>query len=92
MSRNNDYITGNLLDYLNYQHYFKLIGTDLSTQTNTSITQQINFGGKLEEVDGPTIFSITGKQQKTILNFSLDSVIETESYTNGTSENIEFSE
>ena len=31
MSRNNDYITRNLLDY-----YYKLIGIDLSRQTNTT--------------------------------------------------------
>ena len=32
MSRNNDYTTGNL-DY--HQKYYKLIGIDLSRQTNT---------------------------------------------------------
>ena len=37
MSRNNDYTTGNLLDYLYHQNYYKLIGIDLSRQTNTSI-------------------------------------------------------
>ena len=56
----------------------KLIGIDLSRQTNTSIPQQINFVGKLEEDDGATMFSIAEKQQKTILNFSLDSLIVTE--------------
>ena len=56
----------------------KLIGIDLSRQTNTSIPQQINFVGKLEEDDGATMFFIAEKQQKTILNFSLDSLIVTE--------------
>ena len=56
----------------------KLIGIDLSRQTNTSIPQQIYFVGKLEEDDGATMFSITEKQQKTILNFSLDPLIVTE--------------
>ena len=37
MSRNDDYTSGNLLDYLYHQKYYKLIGTDLSRQTNTSI-------------------------------------------------------
>ena len=78
MSRNDDYTTGNLLDYLYHQKYYKLIGIDLSRQTNTSIPQQINFVGKLEEDDGATMFSIAEKQQKTILNFSLDSLIVTE--------------
>ena len=48
MFRNNDYTTGNLLDYLHHENYYKLIGTDLSRQTNTSIPQQINFKGKLK--------------------------------------------
>ena len=86
MSRN-DYTTENLLDYLYYQKYYKLIGIDLSRQTNMSIPQQINFIGKLEEYDGGTMFFIAEKQQKTILNFSLDSLIVTEQY-NGTSKNI----
>ena len=63
MSWNNDY-TGNLLDYLYHQKYYKLIGIDLLRQTNTSIHQQTNFVGKLEEDDGATMFSIAEKQQK----------------------------
>ena len=47
-------------------------GVDLSIQTNMSILQQVNFTGKLEENDGA---AISLKQQKTILNFSLDSFI-----------------
>ena len=78
MSRYNDYTTGNVLDYLYHQNYYKLIGIDLSRQTNTNIPQQINFTGKLEEDDGAVIFFIAEKQQKTILNFSLDSLIVTE--------------
>ena len=78
MSRNDDHTTGNLLDYLYHQKYYKLIGIDLSRQTNTSIPQQIDFIGKLEEDDGVIMFVIAKKQQKTILNFSLDSLIVTE--------------
>ena len=37
MSRNDDYTTGNLLDYLFYQKCFKLIDIELSRQANTSI-------------------------------------------------------
>ena len=88
MSRNNDYITGNLLDFSNHQNYYKLIGIDLSRQTNTSIPQQIDFVSqkkimkrrrlrKLEEDDSVTMLFIAGKQQKTILYFSLDSLIVT---------------
>ena len=51
------------------------IGIDLSGQTNTSIPQQINFTGKLEEDHGSRNFYFTEKLQKTILNFSLVSLI-----------------
>ena len=41
ISRNNNYKTGNLLDYLYYQNYYKFIGIDLSRQRNIIIPQQI---------------------------------------------------
>ena len=78
MSRNNDYTTGNLLDYLYHQNYNRLIGIDLSMQTNTSIPQQKTFTGKSEKVDGAKMFFVSEKEQETILNFSLDSLILTE--------------
>ena len=74
MARNNN-TTGNLLDYLYHQNYYKVIGIDLSRQTNTSVLQQINFTGKSKEGDDVTIFFVSEKQQKSILNFSLDSLI-----------------
>ena len=77
MSRNNDYTAANLLDYFYHQKYYKLIGIDLSRQTNRSITQKINFRGKLSEDDGATFF-LSEKQHKIILNFFLDSLIVTE--------------
>ena len=61
MSRNNDYTTGNLLDYLYHQNYYKLVGVDLTRQTNKSIPQQINFVGKLEGDDDATLFFIAKK-------------------------------
>ena len=71
MSRNNDFTTVNLLGYLCHQtHYY--------WQKNTSIPLQISFVEKLQENDSATIFFITEKQQKTILNFSLDSLVVTE--------------
>ena len=55
---------------------YKLIcGIDLSRQTNTSIPQQINFVVKLEEDNGAAMIFIAEKQQKTILNVSLNSLI-----------------
>ena len=64
MSRNDYYTTGTLLDYLNHQNYYKLIGTDLSRNTNTNIPQQLSFTGKLEENDGAVMFFIAEKLQK----------------------------
>ena len=72
MSRNHDFTTGNLLQYLYHQNYYKIIGINFSRQANTSISQQINFTGKLLEDDGGTMFFIAEKQQKTILNIFLD--------------------
>ena len=63
MSRNGDYTTRKLLDYL-YQKYYKLIVIDSSKQRNTSIPQQVNFVEKLEEDNGAKMFFITEKKQK----------------------------
>ena len=52
MSSNEDYTTGNVIDYLYHQKYYKFIGIDSSRQTNISISQQINLVGKLEEDNG----------------------------------------
>ena len=86
MSRNDDHNMGNLFDYLYHQlnhfyhlyYYFKLIGIDLSRQKDTIIPQKINFTEKIEEDNGATMFFIAEKKQKTILNFSLDSLIVTD--------------
>ena len=63
MSKNDNYTIGNLLDYLYYQKFYKLIGIDLSRQTNTSTPRQINFVGKLEG-NGVTMFFIAEKQHE----------------------------
>ena len=55
MSRNDDYTTGNFLDFSYHQNYYKPIGIDLPRQTNKNIPQQINFTGKLED-DGVNVF------------------------------------
>ena len=63
MSKNYGYTAGNLLDYLYHQKYYKLIGTDLSRQTNTSISQHINFIGRLEKDEGAAMFFIDEKKK-----------------------------
>ena len=61
MSRKNNYSTGNLLDYFYHQNYYKLICIDFSRQANTTILQQINFIGNLEEDSDGTMFFIAKK-------------------------------
>ena len=66
MSRNDDWTTRNLLDFSYHQNYYKLVGIDSSRQTNTSISQQINFVKKLEECDVTIMFLLlkSGKKIK----------------------------
>ena len=71
ISRNNEYTTGNLLDY-DYVKKYKLIAIDLSKQQvlqeNEDLTQQINFIGRLEEA--ANVFIIIENKENTILEFS----------------------
>ena len=71
ISRNNEYTTGNLLDYDYFKKYYKLIAIDLSKQQvlqeNEDLIQQINFVGKLEEA--ANVFIIIEKKENTILEF-----------------------
>ena len=62
MSRNDDYATGNLLNFSYRQNYYKRIGTYLSRQTNKNIPQKINFTEKLEEDNAATMCFIAEKQ------------------------------
>ena len=72
ISRNNEYITGNLLDYDYLKKYYKLIAIDLSKQQvlqeNEDLIQQINFIEKLEEA--ANVFIIIEQKENTILEFS----------------------
>ena len=69
MSNNNDYATGNLLDYTYYKKH-KLIAIDLSKQTKLKDPQQINFIGKLLRNTVATMFFIIEKSGETTFNFS----------------------
>ena len=73
MSINNDYATGNLLDFGYSKKNYKLIAIDLSKQTKLKDPQEINFIGKLE-VNGATMFFIIEKSEETTFNFSQNSV------------------
>ena len=74
MSNNNDYTTGNLLDYAYFKKNYKLIAIDLSKQTKLKDPQQINFIGKLSRNAGATMFFIIEKSEETTFNFSQNSV------------------
>ena len=72
ISRNNEYTTGNLLDYGYFKKYYKLIAIDFSKQRvlqeNEDLIQQINFIGRLEQA--ANVFIIIEKKEHTILEFS----------------------
>ena len=72
ISRNNEYTTGNLLDYDYFKKHYKLIAIDLSKQQalqeNEDLIQQINFIGRLE--NAANVLIIVKKKENTILEFS----------------------
>ena len=74
MSINNDYTTGNLLDFAYFKENYRLIAIDLSKQTKLKDLQQINFIGKLYEANGATMFFIIKKSEETTFNFPQNSV------------------
>ena len=73
MSNNNDYTTGNLLDFAYFKQNYKLIAIDLSKQTKLKDPQQISFIGKLLNRHGATMFFIIEKSEETTFNFSQNS-------------------
>ena len=72
ISRNNEYTTGNLLDYDYFKKHYKLIAIDLSKQQelqeNEDLIQQINFIGRFTEATN--VFIIIEKKENTIIEFS----------------------
>ena len=71
ISRNNEYTTGNLLDYDYFKKYYKLIAIDSSKQQvlqeNEDLIQQINFIRRLDETSN--VFIIIERKENTILEF-----------------------
>ena len=72
ISKNNEYATGNLLDYDYFKKHYKSIAIDLSKQQvlqeNEDLIQQINFIGRL--ANAANVFIIIEKKENTILEFS----------------------
>ena len=74
-TNNNNYTTGNLLDFGYYKENYKLISTDLSKQTKIRNPQHINFIGKIEgQNNGVMMFFITEKSEETTFEFLQNSV------------------
>ena len=73
MGINNDYTTGNLLDYEYFSKHCKLVAIDSSQQVeldNAELKQQINFIGRLKRDEGATMFFIIENSEETTLEFS----------------------
>ena len=67
MGRNNDYTTGNLLDYEHFSKYYRLIAIDLSKQIkleNPNLKQQINFIGRLDKDNGARFSSLKNEKEQ----------------------------
>ena len=74
-NNNNNYMTGNLLDFAYYKENYRLFAIDLSKQTKIKDPQQLNFIGKIEEQNnGVTMFFIIEKSEATTFEFLQNSV------------------
>ena len=69
MNNNDDYTTGNLLDFAYFKENYRLIAIDSSKQTKLKDPQQINFIGKLDKDNGATMFFSIEKSEETTFNF-----------------------
>ena len=72
MGRNNDYTTGNLLEYQYFSKHYKLTAIDLRNQIeleSPDLKQQINFIGRLQRNEGATMFFIIKKSEETTFEF-----------------------
>ena len=77
MTKNNNYATGNLLDYEYFKDHYQLLAIDLSKQTeleNPDLKQQIHFIESLEE-NNATMFFIIERKEETTFDFSQNSVV-----------------
>ena len=75
MCNNNNYTTGNLLDFTYLKENYRLIAIDLRKQTKLKDLPQINFIGKIEEKNnGVTMFFTIEKSEETPFEFLQNSV------------------
>ena len=77
MGRNNNYMTGNLLDYEYFSKHYKLIVLDLRKQIeleNLDLKQKINFIGRLKRDEGVTMFFMIKKSEEKTFDFSQNAI------------------
>ena len=77
MSKDNDYATGNFLDYEYFKDHNQLVATNLNKQTeleNLDLKQQISFIGRIEE-NNATMFFIIDKKEETTFDFLQNSLV-----------------
>ena len=75
MSKNNDYTTGNLLDYEYFKDHYQLIAIDLSKQTelaNPDLKQQLILEGLKEKMQQWSL--LLRKKEETTFDFSQNSL------------------
>ena len=73
INNNDDYTTGNLLDFGYFKENYKLIATDLSKQNKLKDSQQIAFIGRVLNTREATMFLIIEKSEKATFNLSQNS-------------------
>ena len=76
MERNNDYRTGNLLDYGYFSTHCKFIAVEHGQEIeleNLDLKKQVNFISRLNE-DDATMFFIIEKPEEATFKFSQNSV------------------
>ena len=77
MGRNNNYMTGNLLDYEYFSKHYKLIVLDLRKQIeleNLDLKQKISFIGRLKRDEGVTMFFMIKKSEEKTFDFSQNAI------------------
>ena len=76
--KEDDYITGCLLDYSCFKENYKLIAIDLSKQqaldSDPRAIQQINFTANLDRAGNTAMFFIIEQVKKTVIEFSQGTV------------------
>ena len=72
------YTTGILVDYPNFENFYKMIVIDLSKQqaldVNPKVIQQINFTRNLKRNKNTTMFFLIEEAKETIFDFSQETV------------------